>query len=103
MTKSHSLLRIEAMRASKPITVTLGELQERVEARVKSGEFASASEVVRAGLRALDREEEALNEYLREKIREAYDDPRPSIPAEEVFERLERKHAERIKVLGKNA
>jgi antitoxin ParD1/3/4 len=87
------------MRASKPITVTLGELQERVEARVKSGEYASASEVVRAGLRALDREEEALTAYLREKIQEAYDDPRPSVPAEEAFDRLERKHAERMKTL----
>ncbi len=91
------------MRASKPITVTLGELHERVEARVNSGEYASASEVVRAGLRALDREEEVLNEYLREKIREAYDDPRPSVPAEEVFERLERKHAARMRAEGHGA
>jgi len=85
------------MRTTKPITVTLGEMQARVEARVKSGAYSSASEVVRAGLRALDREEEALDEIWRRKIQEAYDDPRPSIPAEEVFERLERKHADRMK------
>lgn len=85
------------MRTTKPITVTLGELQERVEARVRSGAYSSASEVVRAGLRALDREEEALDELWRRKIQEAYDDPRPSIPAEQVFERLERKHAARMK------
>lgn len=85
------------MRASKPITVTLGELQERVEARVRSGAYSSASEVVRAGLRALDREEEALGELWRRKVQEAYDDPRPSIPAKEAFGRLERKHAALMK------
>jgi len=85
------------MRASKPITVTLGDLQERVDARVKSGAYSSASEVVRAGLRALDREDEMLDEIMRRKIQEAYDDPRPSVPAEEVFGRLRRRHADRMR------
>lgn len=85
------------MRTTKPITVTLGELQERVEARVKSGAYSSASEVVRAGLRALDREEEALKDLWRRKIQEAFDDPRPSIPAEEVFHDLREHHAQRLK------
>jgi antitoxin ParD1/3/4 len=85
------------MRTAKPITVTLGELQERVEARVKSGAYSSASEVVRAGLRALDREEEALDEMWRRKIQEAYDDPRPSIPAADVFRELREHHAARVK------
>jgi antitoxin ParD1/3/4 len=31
------------------------------------------------------------------KMQDAYDDPRPSIPAREVFKRLERRHAERMK------
>jgi len=85
------------MRTTKPITVTLGELQERVEARVQSGAYSSASEVVRAGLRALDREEQALDEMWRQKIQEAYDDPRPSISAKEAFAELRRHHAERVK------
>ncbi len=85
------------MRTTKPITVTLGELQERVDARVQSGTYSSASEVIRAGLRALDREEEALNEIWRRKIRESLDDPRPDVPLEEVFDRLEQKHAARVK------
>jgi antitoxin ParD1/3/4 len=85
------------MRNSKPITVTLGELQAAVDERVKSGSYSSASEVVRAGLRALQREEEALDEILRRKIQEAYDDPRPSISAEEVFDDLRRHHAARMK------
>jgi antitoxin ParD1/3/4 len=85
------------MRASRPITVTLGELQERVDDRVRSGAYSSASEVVRAGLRALEREEQALDELWRRRIQEAYDDPRPDIPADEVFENLRRHHAERVK------
>ena len=91
------------MRTTKPITVTLGELQERVDARVKSGTYSSASEVVRAGLRALDREEEALDEIWRRKIQEAYDDPRPSIPAAEVFRELKEHHASRMKARSRGA
>ncbi len=85
------------MRTSKPITVTLGELQERVEARVKSGAYASASDVLRAGLRALDREEAAIDAVLREKVRAALDDPRAAIPADEVFAELRAHHATRMK------
>lgn len=82
-------------RASRPVTVTLGEMQNRVFERVESGTYASVSEVVRAGLRALDREEEALNEWMRQKIAESLADPRPSIPAEEVFARL-KAHAREV-------
>ena len=46
-------------RSNRPISITLGDLHESLRARVKSGTYASASEVVRAGLRALDREEAA--------------------------------------------
>jgi antitoxin ParD1/3/4 len=91
------------MRASKPITVTLGKMQERVEARVKSGEYSSASEVIRAGLRALDLEEEVLREVWRRKIEEAYDDPRPSIPSEDVFRELREHHAARMKARSREA
>jgi antitoxin ParD1/3/4 len=85
------------MRASKPITVTLGKQQASLERRLASGAYDSASEVLRAGLRALDREEKALDEVMRVKIREALDDPRPDIPADEVFAELRALHAERMK------
>lgn len=84
-------------RTSRPVTVTLGDLQERVEARVKSGRYASASEVLRAALRALDREETAIDNWLRRQIEEALADPRPSIPAAEVFRELREHHAHRVK------
>lgn len=91
------------MRSSKPITVTLGSQQKSLEARLESGAYSSASEVIRAALRALDREEDAINEIMRLKIREAIDDPGSDIDADLVFERLERLHAERMKAEGGGA
>jgi antitoxin ParD1/3/4 len=82
-------------RSSRPITVTLGDLQDRLEARVQSGAYTSASEVIRAGLRALDREEAALKDWLRQRVEEALADPRPDMPAGEVFKRLRQHHAEK--------
>jgi antitoxin ParD1/3/4 len=84
-------------RTSRPMTVTLGDLQEGVDARVASGRYASASEVLRAALRALDREENAFDSWLRRQIEESLADPRPSIPAEEVFKELREHHANRLK------
>jgi antitoxin ParD1/3/4 len=46
---------------------------------------------------AIDPEYVIPDDVLRRKIQEAYDDPRQSIPGEEVFERLLRRHAERMK------
>ncbi|BAQ45767.1 putative addiction module antidote protein,CopG/Arc/MetJ family [Methylobacterium aquaticum] len=91
-----------SVRRSKPVTVTLGEMQEKVEARVRSGAYTSVSEVVRAGLRALDREEAALDAMLRQKVQEALNDPSPPIPADRVFEELRAYHAERLKTVGRD-
>ena len=74
---------------SIPVTVTLAGGQKAfVDERVRLGRYASVSEVVREGLRALEREEAHLDDWMREKIRESLDDPRPSVPAAEVFARL---------------
>jgi antitoxin ParD1/3/4 len=84
-------------RSVHSITVNLGDLQARVEARVKSGAYASASEVIRAAVRALDREEAAVNDWLRQRVDEAFADPRANVPARKVFERLRAYHAEQVK------
>ena len=91
------------MRSSKPVTVTLGELHDRVEARVKSGAYTSVSDVLRAGLRALDREEAAIDAVLRQKVRQALDDPGTPIPADQVFADLRAHHAKRTKAARRDA
>jgi antitoxin ParD1/3/4 len=88
-------------RHNRPISVTLGDLHDSVQARVKSGSYSSASEVVRAGLRALDREDAALNEWVRRRIEEAMKDPSPAIPARTVFKRL-RAHSARMRAKKKD-
>jgi antitoxin ParD1/3/4 len=81
------------MRTSKPVTVTLGKQHAILDARLVSGNYESASEVVRAALRALEREEAVLQDIMREKIREALDDPQVDVPVDGVFAQLRERHA----------
>ncbi|CDZ33262.1 Hypothetical protein NGAL_HAMBI1145_17430 [Neorhizobium galegae bv. officinalis] len=85
------------MRTNRSITLTLGKQQQVLDAMVESGDYDSASEAVRAALRTLEREREALDEIMRLKVQEAMDDPRPSIPAAKVFAELREFHASRAK------
>ena len=81
--------------AEKPVTVSLGKMGGLARRLVEEGRYASVSEVMRAGLRALEREEAALDELIKEKVAEALADPRPPIPMEEAFARAHAKLAER--------
>lgn len=83
--------------ASKAITVTLGDMAERARKHLESGRFASMSEVMREGLRALDRQEAMLDELYRRKIDEALADPRPMMSADEAFAELDRRAQARRK------
>lgn len=76
-------------RTNKPISVTLGKLGERAEARVRSGAYSSISEVLRDGLRALDREEAMWDEIVKAKVEEALKDPRPDLPIDEAFGQMD--------------
>lgn len=73
---------------AKAVTVTLGEMAGRAERHLATGRFASMSELVRAGLRALDREEAALDMLLKAKVAEALADDRPSLPLAEAMDRV---------------
>jgi antitoxin ParD1/3/4 len=91
------------MPANKAVKVDLGAQHAGVQRRLKSGQYSDASDVLRAALRALDREEAALDELLRDEVRASMADKRPSVPAEDVFRRLEARHARRIRAGGRGA
>ncbi|MEX6506156.1 type II toxin-antitoxin system ParD family antitoxin [Jiella sp. M17.18] len=91
------------MTAERRITVTLGEEQRLLDEQLASGDYADASEVLRAGLLALEREDWPLGEEMRAGIQDALDDQSPVLKATDVFSRLEERHAERMKASGRGA
>ena len=72
-----------------------------IDMQVRAGTYASASEVVRAGLRALQERDAAVEHWLRTEVAPVYDamkaDPKRGIPAEKVFARLRARHAAKVK------
>jgi antitoxin ParD1/3/4 len=72
-----------------------------IDSQVATGTYASASEVVRAGLRALQERDEAVGRWLRDEIAPVYDamiaDPARSMPADKIFGALRAHHAARLK------
>lgn len=87
------------MATRKTLTVSLTpELEEFMASRVDSGNFVSASEVVREGLRLLEERKarrEAELDRLRRDIRVRLEQARAGEPVdgEEVFEELKRRGA----------
>lgn len=63
------------MRTTQQLSVTLPkDMAAQVRARVASGEYASESEVIRDGLRALQARDRALENWLRTEAAAAYDE-----------------------------
>lgn len=72
------------------VTVT-PQMAQMIREKVESGQYASASEVIRAGLRALQTEEEEHAErlaWVKARIRASVENPGPGHSSEEVFGRL---------------
>jgi antitoxin ParD1/3/4 len=81
------------MRNTHPISITLPhDMAAMVKAKVASGEYATESEVIRDGLRALQARDAAVEKWLRDEVAKSYDeyaaDPSTGIPAEEIMARL---------------
>jgi putative addiction module CopG family antidote len=90
------------MRTTQQFSITLThEMAELVRAKVDSGEYASESEVIRDGLRALQLHERALDAWLREQVAPAYDamkaDPSRAVSAEKVRASLAAAHKSSLK------
>lgn len=68
-----------------------------VKENVRSGEYASESEVIRDGLRALLARDRAVENWLVQQVGPAYDalkaDPSRALTADEVRARLAAEHA----------
>ncbi|MBA2695705.1 MAG: type II toxin-antitoxin system ParD family antitoxin [Ornithinimicrobium sp.] len=84
------------MRTTRQLSITLpNEMADVLRERVQSGEYASESEVVREGLRALWARDQAVEAWLHSEVAEAYDalvaDPSRGIEADMLRVRLTRK------------
>lgn len=85
------------MRTTQQFSITLpNEMAAQVRARVASGEYASESEVIRDGLRALQARDRAVEQWLRNEVVPAYgaykQDPSRGIPLEDVRAGLAERH-----------
>ena len=88
------------MRTTRQLSITLpNEMADALKDRVSSGEYASESEVIRAGLRALFAQDQAVEAWLRGEVAEAYDalvaDPSRGVSGTELRERLAARRAAR--------
>jgi antitoxin ParD1/3/4 len=86
------------MRTTQQMSITLpNEMAEEVRRRVASGEYATESEVIRDGLRALAERERAVDAWLRESVVPAAAaleaDPSRALAAADVRKALARRRA----------
>ncbi len=81
------------MRTTQQFSITLPlDMAEIVEDKVKSGAYASASEVLRDGIRALLEREAAVERWLREDViaghREYMQEPSKAVPSAALLDRI---------------
>ena len=88
------------MRTTQQFSITLpNEMANVVKAKVQAGEYATESEVIRDGLRALMARDRAVENWLQAQVGTAYDalkaDPSRAVSAAQVRARLAVEHAKR--------
>lgn len=86
------------MRTTRQMSITLPtEMAEAVRTKVRAGEYASESEVIRDGLRALLARDRAVATWLQEQVGPAYDalkaDPSRAVTPAQLRARLAEEQA----------
>lgn len=86
------------MRTTQQMSITLpNDMADAVKSKVRTGEYASESEVIRDGLRALMARDRAVENWLRNQVGPAYDalkaDPTRAVTADQVRARIAVEHA----------
>lgn len=81
------------MRTTQKMSITLpNDMADMVKKKVRAGEYASDSEVIREGLRALMARDRAVENWLHNQVGPAYDalkaDPSRAVTADQVRARL---------------
>jgi putative addiction module CopG family antidote len=89
------------MRTTRQLSITLpNSMADALKERVVSGAYASESEVVRDGLRALFAQEEAVERWLHTEVMSAYDelrvDPSQAVSSEDLRAHLAQVHERRV-------
>jgi antitoxin ParD1/3/4 len=78
-----------------------------IDTQVRAGTYASASEVVRAGLRALQERDAAIEHWLRSEVGPVYDamkaNPKHAVSARKAFAAVRAHHAAKLKVSKRGA
>jgi len=87
----------DPMRFTPQMSITLPTgMAKAIRAKVASGEYASESEVIRDGLRALVARDRAMGSWLRNQVAPAFDrlnaDPSRGRSVEQVRARLTKEH-----------
>jgi putative addiction module CopG family antidote len=85
------------MRTTQQLSITLpNEMADAVKTKVQTGEYATESEVIRDGLRALLARDRAIEGWLHGQVGAAYDslkaDPSRAVTADQVRARLAAEH-----------
>jgi len=81
------------MRTTQQFSITLPvDMAEVVEGKIKSGAYASVSEVMRDGVRALLERDAAVERWLREEVMAGHAEylanPSNAVAAEEILSRI---------------
>lgn len=83
------------MESAEKLSVTVTPAMARmIREKVDDGSFGSASEVIRAALRAFQREEDEHAERIasiRARVKASIEDTRPAVPLDEAIDRVKKR------------